>query len=622
MMVINQPILLPAPRHMEFHSGYLNIMQNPSSTIFLEDRAPDNLLFSARQLQHCLEKKMGHPWPIRTDWNIPFDGTRINLSAAPEESPLPQSYILEITTKAIRINAHDQAGAFYGVQTLKQIIQQSRFGQLPCLLIHDWPDFPVRGVMLDISRDKVYSMNTLYTLVDELASWKVNQLQLYTEHTFAYRGHEIVWQTSSPMTPQEILSLDQYCRERYIDLVPNQNSFGHMTRWLKHPKYKHLAETTEPVQTPWGTTVTQPFSLAAVSEESLTFIKELYDQLLPNFSSQLFNVGCDETFDLGKGKSHQACKEKGKGQVYLDYLLTLNKNVQDRGLTMQFWGDIILQYPELVKKLPKNLIALDWGYEGDHPFLTETQQFMQAGVPYYVCPGTSSWNSIGGRIDNALENLKNAAQNGLAHHAAGYLNTDWGDNGHWQTLTISYPGLAAGAALSWCIESNYKIELTKVLNQVIFKDHHEKIGQILVSIGNEYKAWDLVLPNASPLFWLLQNPASKIKPFLLEDTTPIEETMGRLDANLNALRHCQLEHNDAPVILEEVELAIQMMKHACKRALRLTGSRGSDDANSMLYEIEKIIFNYQNVWHKRNRSGGLRDSTARFNHLIRAYETE
>ncbi len=133
-------------------------------------------------------------------------------------------------------------------------LEQSIDGQIPCLKIRDWPDFPTRGVMLDISRDKVYQMQTLYTLVNQLASWKINQLQLYTEHTFAYQGHERVWLNASPMTPEEIQNLDQYCKEKFIELVPNQNSFGHMSRWLKHPEYQHLAETTEPFRTPWGKT--------------------------------------------------------------------------------------------------------------------------------------------------------------------------------------------------------------------------------------------------------------------------------------------------------------------------------------------------------------------------------
>lgn len=87
---------------------------------------------------------------------------------------------------------------------------------------------------------------------------------------------------------------------------------------------------------------------------------------------------------------------------------------------MMFWGDIILQQPDLISRLPKDSIALEWGYEADHPFDADGAKFTEAGVPFYVCPGTSSWNSLVGRTDNALGNLLNAAENGLKQ-------------GHWAT---------------------------------------------------------------------------------------------------------------------------------------------------------------------------------------------
>ena len=98
---------------------------------------------------------------------------------------------------------------------------------------------------------------------------------------------------------------------------------------------------------------------------------------------------------------------------------------------MQFWGDIILEHPQLVPELPRDVFALEWGYEADHPFAEHGALFSKAGIPFYVCPGTSSWNSIAGRTKNALENQLNAARSGLEHGAVGFLNTDWGDNGHW-----------------------------------------------------------------------------------------------------------------------------------------------------------------------------------------------
>lgn len=63
--------------------------------------------------------------------------------------------------------------------------------------ITDWPDFANRGIMIDVSRDKVPTMETLYRMVDMLSSWKINQVQLYTEHTFAYKNHKTVWKDAS-----------------------------------------------------------------------------------------------------------------------------------------------------------------------------------------------------------------------------------------------------------------------------------------------------------------------------------------------------------------------------------------------------------------------------------------
>ena len=113
----------------------------------------------------------------------------------------PEAYSLTVSPVGIVILASDPRGAFYGKCTLDQLVNQ--FGhELPCVSIRDWPDFPNRGVMLDISRDKVPSMETLYRLVDLLASWKINQFQLYMEHTFAYSKHEAIWRNASPMTAE------------------------------------------------------------------------------------------------------------------------------------------------------------------------------------------------------------------------------------------------------------------------------------------------------------------------------------------------------------------------------------------------------------------------------------
>ena len=153
--------------------------------------------------------------------------------------------------------------------------------------------------MLDVSRNRVPRMDWLRHLVDALQALRYNELQLYTEHSFAYRRHLQVWEQASPMRPEEIRELDLYCSERGIELVLNQNSFGHMERWLRHDAYQHLAESPKGFEHPiagwraFGSTLYP-------CPESLEFIDSLYAELLPNFSSSQLNIGCDEPWELGQ----------------------------------------------------------------------------------------------------------------------------------------------------------------------------------------------------------------------------------------------------------------------------------------------------------------------------------
>jgi hexosaminidase len=417
--------LLPYPRSIDAADGRYTL--KPNQRVVLAGDPPQALLGSGRRLQAALAEHAQVAWELSAAGSPTLRDPAEEIGAVLYVRPGPvaheQGYELTITPAGIVIEGPTPAGVFYGVCTLVQIIQQ--YGRdLPALRITDWPDFPVRGLMLDISRDKVPRMETLYELIDMLAGWKVNQFQLYTEHTFAYRRHPEVWANASPVTGDEILALDAFCRERYIELVPNQNAFGHMHRWLIHDRYASMAETHDEFATPWGTTMQGPFSLCPSDPGSLELVRGLFDELLPHFSSKQFNVGCDETFDLGQGRSKEECKRLGAERVYLDYLQKVYQEVQARQHKMQFWGDIIVQAPELIPEVPRDSVALEWGYEANHPFDEHCRQFAASGIPFYVCPGTSSWTSIAGRTGNALGNLLSAAENGLKHGAAGYLNTD------------------------------------------------------------------------------------------------------------------------------------------------------------------------------------------------------
>jgi len=526
-----------------------------------------------------------------------------------------QGYHISIRPLGIEVIGSDPPGLAYGLTTLGQAERECG-RTIPCGEIEDWPGFPIRGVMLDVSRDKVPSMETLQSLVQMLAELKYNHIELYMEHTFAYSRHKEVWAHASPLTAAEIRRLDALCRSLHIDLVPNQNSFGHLHRWLSLPRYRRLAECPDGFNFPWGQRSREPFSLAPTEAASIDFLDELYGELLPCFSSALFNVGLDETYDLGQGRSREECERRGKGAVYLDFLKRVHELVSRHGRTMLYWGDIIAQHPRLIPELPRDAVALEWGYEADHPFESHAEMFEASGVPWWVCPGTSSWNSIAGRTDNCMGNMHAAAEAGLKHGASGFLVTDWGDNGHMQTLPVSFLGLAAGAAAGWCVESSAKVDVARALDVHIFEDAAGRMGSLSRHLGNAYLTAGDGMKNASPLFHFINPLADAPLPHSVTASS-LRETRAQMNAMAGAIEESRMARADARLIKEEYGLTLRMLLHACDRGIAvLEGTLADPAAASRLKaDMAALTAAYRRIWKARNRPGGLSQSVGRLERL-------
>ena len=450
--------------------------------------------------------------------------------------------------------------------------------------------FAVRSYMLDISRDKVPTMGTLRLIVDLLAKFGYNQFQLYTEHTFAYSRHKGVWEHASPLTPSEIRALDAYCAMNGIELVANQNSFGHLERWLTKPEYNHLAELPQGgAPLPWGGFKKDPTTLCPTDPRSLEFLDGLYDELLPNIESKLFNIGCDETFDLlGEGRSAAQVKEKGEGRVYLEFLKQVAGLARKHGRRPMFWGDVILKHPELVPELPKDLIALDWGYEGNHPFMEQAEKFKAAGLEFYVCPGTSSWNSLAGRVENMRENMIAAEHAGRIHGAKGFMVTDWGDGGHWQPLAASLPGLVFGGLLATEGAHAAKMDIESALNGIM----GVPLGGTLLRLGTLYLRGGALRGNASELFRILANDRGYSRHPGLTD-----HVLAEISSIAEGCRHAASDFASGAfpnVWAQEIVHMANLVDAACNRR----------DERRLRFLREE----HDQVWKLRNRPGGMDDS--------------
>jgi hexosaminidase len=529
----------------------------------------------------------------------------------------PQGYELHIADDGIELVGADAAGLFYGEATLAQLAHLHQ-GRVPAGTVRDHPDLPARGVMLDVSRDKVPTMATLFALIDRLAGLKVNQVQLYIEHTFAYRDHPEVHAAASPFSAEEISELDAFCRARHIELVPNQNCLGHMNRWLQHDRYRPLAIEPDGFVDPYGMT-RAPMTIEPTNPASLELVRQLLGELLPLFSSRRVHVGLDEAWEMPATRLDD----------FVRWVETLRALPELDGRDMLIWGDMVTTRPDLLAALPAGVTVCEWGYDDWHPYDERCAALAAAGVPFWVAPGTSSWLTIVGRITNAMRTCRNAAAAAVAHGASGYLNTDWGDQGHLQQAIISEPGLAYGAAVSWCLESNAELDLAAALSAHVFNDPTGHLASALLGLGDLHRLITPQFPNMSAAVMNLYYPQLPVGRGLTQGLTlsELDAVDQRLDEARQATAAARPERGDADLLIAEIVFSIDLVALLIRDARQrlLVDGHLASVAPQVRGELRATLAalqeRYRERWLARNRVGGLSDSMTWLENLQSAYET-
>ncbi len=596
--------LLPPPRHLDLLRGTV-----PAPRVVVPaPLAPDDP--ALERLRRALADLP------------PGDGPALTLELDARLGP--EAHRLDLDPGAARLVAGDAAGLRHGLSTLAQWARVGRApdGRLRAVRIEDAPDLPERGVMLDVARDRRPSLATLEDLIERLASWKVNRLQLYMEADFAYalEGADLVLRDRSPYTADELRRLDDFAAARGVELVPNQQSFGHLHHWLRHPRFRDLAEVPAGVEHPFSREV-EPFSLNATDPRSLELLGRMYDELLPCLRSRTVNVGLDETFDLGLGGSREACEARGKARVYLEFLRAVHGLVTARGHRMQFWGDIVLEEPATIPELPRDAVAMVWGYEADFPFEERLPPFAASGLEFQVCPGTSTWNSFGGRVTNAVGNLTRAADAARRHGATGLLVTEWGDRGHLQPWSTMWPGLALGAAAGWGVDAAAEVgegALAGWLDEHLFGDAAGVLGRALLELGRVTDALGDDCNNGHALFfaWTFAREPFPHPRVVGVTEGGLEAARAHLDGCLAGLDGARPTAADGDLVARELRLARDELRLAAdllaeRRALP-EGNRLTDLSPRTLGDLRArlapLLEEHASVWRARHRPGGLADS--------------
>lgn len=344
-----------------------------------------------------------------------------------------QGYVLTVKPREISIFAETEAGFFYGIQTLSQLITSDRTGRsIPCMRIVDYPDIPIRGWQDDISRGPIPTMDFLKKEIRVLSSFKLNAMTLYTEDVFKLRKHPTL-APDDGITEEQIAELSEYAAKYHVELIGNFQSFGHMNKILSKPGYEHLAESGH--------------ILTPTREESYRFLEEVYSEVVPAYSSPYFHINCDETFGLGETVSKKMADSLGIGGIYGYHINRLNDLLKPYHKRILMWGDIASD-PEIVSLLPKDITVISWGYHDASSFDYAIRPFSDQGLNFWVAPGINSWGTVFPNLKVATVNINNYIRDGYKLGATGVLNTSWMDDGL-NFFENNWHGLVWGAEKSW-----------------------------------------------------------------------------------------------------------------------------------------------------------------------------
>lgn len=385
-----------------------------------------------------------------------------------------EGYTLSVTPDAITIHAESEQAAFWAVQTLCQLFEQET---VPCVTINDKPDLKYRGFYHDMTRGKVATVETIKKLIDTMAYYKMNALQLYVEHVYEFKECRDINPLTSYLTGAELDELREYCNENFIVFEPSLATFGHMFDILDQEKYHHLRvlKDYENNVCRWRDRMAH-HTIDPQLPESFELVKSLIDQYDEHFDSKYFNICCDETFDLKSSYPKEV-----EGKLYIDFVKSIISHVKSKNQSVMMWADILLQHPEYITELPEDTIFLNWSY-GPNPSENSVAAFKNLNRTQIVCPGTTSWSRFCECVDREEANITKMADYGYKYGALGVLNTNWGDYGNPASLEMALYGLVLGAAKSWAIDTAPSEAFYEEINTLLY--HNQNAMQYLIAISN------------------------------------------------------------------------------------------------------------------------------------------
>lgn len=578
--------IIPVPKKIEAKSGTFNLK---GCAVFVDDKTDSRVVRAAAVLCEEISRATCSVVPVSC-------GTPSGRAIVIDASGEGEAYTISAHEDRVVVRA-GAAGAFYAIQSLRQLVAENG-DTLPCFELEDAPNFAYRGFYHDITRGRVCTLEKLKEIVECLAYFKINSLQLYVEDAFTFREFEGIVTANEALTPGEIVELDEYCRERFIELIPSLSTFGHLFTLLQSEKYSHISELGRHEMTmnywmekQWHHTVD------VYNPETIDVIGSMLEQYIPLFKSKYFNICCDETMDLCSGKN----AGRDKGEAYFYHLNKIIDIVKSHGKTVMMWGDECMARPEMTKDhVPSDTIMLNWCYRKEvNEWIPKF--FSELGFTQIVCPGTSCWDNFIEDIDTSVGNISSFAAHAKKYGALGILNTNWGDFGHVCAFNCNLYGMMFGAAKSWNESAAADEEFERTASFLLYGVREFNMADVLRSLGRAAATcnWSRFV------MWHSDTTlGGKDVKFSFGDCLNESDAISSIDICQKERGRLSSLKRDDPVITDLI-LAARAIELMNREALYVNGVEGYGDGEALQRDFDSWLEEYSAAWLRDDKISGL-----------------
>ncbi|MEW5797697.1 MAG: glycoside hydrolase family 20 zincin-like fold domain-containing protein [Bacteroidota bacterium] len=517
-----------------------------------------------------------------------------------------EGYFLDVDSKGIVIIAESDKGLFYGVMSLVQSLKKDgRSLTVPAMSISDYPMQKIRGITDDISRGQISTVENFKKIIRFCARYKLNVYSPYIEDVFLFKNHQSLGKDRGALTAAEWKELDAYAKRYFVDMIPIFETLGHWENILIRPEYAKYGEF------PGAHTVN-------VSDEKVyALLDEMIGEIAGCFSSPYFNIAADESWDVGLGVNKERLAKSDLATVHAEHYKRVFDIVKKHGKKVMMYGDIILEHPEILKKIPNDVVMVDWHYGASFDY-TSPEIFKNAGFPYVVSPAV--WNFTGPfpNYINTFLNIYYINQDGYKNGSSGILCSSWNDFGGEALREMNCYGYAWTAECAWNpLTAENTLFDKKFFNGFFDKKQDElrAVYSILSSPANQFHWYEVwrhpMLPNRDNMIWEVRLPLiqrmqsiNSTMPYVLN---VLEEAKKEVTVNADHIQHLEFVARFNLWFAQKIE-AQENIKLLLKDSVRTKSEIASEVtglSKSVIEELTNVRSEFEKVWLLTNKPNGL-----------------